>query len=160
MLEDDLISTDFRLKSDPYELTEYDGMILARHHVFSAYNKAMRENGDGMELAGKALAYQHDGNRIDTNPAKGVDVETRFYHRFRNSLNLVPALDCGDHTDFVGLVDGQLTRYDVTANLQNKTESDYVLSNQYVVEWSNQGKQEKWHFYRVVDGKFVFNRTI
>lgn len=103
MKKSEMNAIDFLSKYDPYELTVYDGMTLARHHVFSAYNKAERENGNGVSSADHALLHQYKGDRVDANSAMGVDIELKFYHRFRRSLQLVPALDCGDHTDFVGI---------------------------------------------------------
>jgi len=160
MKKDELRPIDFMSKYDPYELTVYDGMTLARHHVFSAYNKAVRQFGDGVGSADHALLHQYKGDRIDTNAAMGVDIELKFYHRFRKSLRLVPALDCGDHTDFVGLAKGQIVRFDVTTNSKNKNPSDYILKNQYVVEWSNNGKHDKWDFYRVRKNELILERSV
>lgn len=157
MKKNEMNAIDFLSKYDPYELTVYDGMTLARHHVFSAYNKAERENGNGVSSADHALLHQYKGDRVDTNSAMGVDIELRFYHRFRKSLQLVPALDCGDHTDFAGMMEGKLVRFDVAKNRHNKQPADYTLQNQYVVEWSNAGRCEKWRFYRVVPTRFIFD---
>lgn len=160
MKKNELNSIDFLSKYDPYELTVYDGMTLTRHHVFSAYNKAEREDGDSVLSADHALLHQYKGVRVDTNSAMGVDIELKFYHRFRRSLQLVPALDCGDHTDFVGIAKGKLVRFDVTKNRNNKRAADYTLRNQYVVEWSNEGRREKWEFYRVTPTRFMLERVV
>ena len=39
-LTDQQMLAGLQLMYDPYALTVYDGMTLARHHVFSAYNYA------------------------------------------------------------------------------------------------------------------------
>lgn len=45
-----------------------------------------------------------------------------FYIRFRYLLKLVPALSCGDMTDFVGESDGQIVRYLILIETKNYVE--------------------------------------
>ena len=123
---------------DPYALTVYDGMTLARHHVFSAYNYAESRGLDSFKFADKAIDVQYKGDRIDLLGGMGVGVELLFYRRFKKKLTLIPALDCGDHTDFAGFLNGKLIRIDVTL---------------YDIESSKE--KERWKFY-VRDGKGGF----
>jgi len=44
--------------------------------------------------------------------------QAMFYIRYRQILNLVPALSCGDRTDFVGESEGQVVRYYVLTETQ------------------------------------------
>lgn len=132
---------------DPYALTVYDGMTLARHHVFSAYNYAQGRNRDAFNAADKAIDFQYKGDRIDANGGMGVGVELIFFQRFKDKLSLVPALDCGDHTDFVGIIKGKLIRIDVTTRLETKHPDDYKRANHYIVVYDTDSTKETWKFF-------------
>ena len=129
---------------DDLEKHYLDGIVLTRHHVYSTYNK----NND-MAVAGKVLDSRVVDNDIDYLQCTGIDVELRFYHTFRPLFDLVPALDCGDHTDFVGVWKGKLVRFDVTSNASKKKDSlsNYLMrSNHIIVEWDKTKK--RWRFFR------------
>ena len=70
-----------------------------------------------------------------------------FYHRFKDLLSLVPTLDCGDHTDFVGLVNGKLIRLDVTTKLETKHPEDYRRKYHYIVVYDTDSPMEEWKFF-------------
>ena len=124
----------------------YGGMILSRHHVFSTYNKY--ENDTPQEYAGNILTKRLNDGCVEIMQVLGLDAELEFYHLFREKLQLVPTLDCGDHTDFVGMLDEKLTRFDVTTNISFKQKywKNYLhYQNQVVVEWSVDNKS--WSYY-------------
>jgi hypothetical protein len=125
----------------------YDGMILSRHHVFSTYNKY--ESQDPQKCAGNILTKRLNDGDVDLLQVFGLDAELEFYNAFKKNLQLVPTLDCGDHTDFVGMLNGQLTRFDVTTNVSSKQKywKDYLrYENQVVVEWVVDNND--WMYYK------------
>ena len=112
-------------EKDPLETQFLDGMLLSRHHIFAVYNKY----GD-VKKAGSVLDSCLEKRDIEFKQYHGLDAELQFYHAFKTKMNLVPALDCGDNTDFVGNIKGQLVRFDVTTNLSNKADR-WKLYSQY-----------------------------
>ena len=129
----------------------FDGMILSRHHVFSTYNKY--ENQDPQKCARKVLKDRLSEGDVELLQVFGLDAELEFYHLFREELQLVPALDCGDHTDFVGMLDGKLIRFDVTTNVSSKQKhwKNYIrYKNQVVVEWDVDNNS--WSYYKADKG--------
>lgn len=140
---------------DPYALTVHDGMTLTRHHVFSAYNYAESRARDAFKAAGKAIEFQYKGDRIDSLGGMGVGVELLFYRRFKSKLSLIPTLDCGDHTDFAGSLNGQLIRIDVTTRLELKNVDNYKRPCHYIALYDIESRKERWKFY-VRDRKGTF----
>ena len=138
---------------DRNELSVYDGMTLARHHVFSSYNLAHRKGRNEKESAEHALYESYKYGRVDLYGGKGIGVEILFFVRFGKKLNLVPALDCGDHTDFVGVWKGNMSRFDVTAQLNTKRPEDFSDDNQIVVVYDCESKKECWRFYAVAKNR-------
>lgn len=137
---------------DRNELSVYDGITLARHHVFSSYNLAHRKGRNEKNSAEHALVESYKYGRVDLYGGKGIGVEILFLVRFGKKLNLIPALDCGDHTDFVGEWDGEMIRFDVTTQLNTKNPEDFRDRNQIVVVYDCESKKECWRFYAVVQG--------
>ena len=137
---------------DHNELSVYDGMTLARHHVFSSYNLAHRKGQNEKSSAEHALVESYKYGRVDLHGGKGIGVEILFLVRFGEKLNLIPALDCGDHTDFVGEWKGKMFRFDVTTQLNAKNPEDFSGRNQIVVVYDCESKKECWRFYTVVKG--------
>ena len=129
----------------------FDGMILSRHHVFSTYNKYEKQNPQ--KKAGKILTKRLGEGDVELLQVIGLDAELEFYHLFKREHHLVPSLDCGDHTDFVGMLNGQLTRFDVTTNVSSKQKywKDYLrYENQVVVEWVVDNNS--WMYYKADKG--------
>ena len=56
----------------------------------------------------------------------GLRTEFEFYNTLGKELNLEPALDYSNHVDFTGVMDGKLTRIDVTTNQDFKNMKDYL----------------------------------
>jgi hypothetical protein len=126
---------------------QLEEMVLARHHVFAAYNK------DGRDCADHALITRLRGE-LTVRQCDGIDAELDFYESFRHDFDLVPALDCGDHVDFVGVWEGNLLRFDVTTNLGCKKVEDYTkFENHIVAVWN--GQSRSWDYFCAGDGKFV-----
>ena len=129
----------------------FDGMILSRYHVFSTYNKYAKQNPQ--KKAGKILTKRLGGGDVELLQVIGLDAELEFYHTFKGKYQLVPSLDCGDHTDFVGMLNGQLTRFDVTTNVSSKQKhwKNYIrYNNQVVVEWDEDNNS--WLHYKADNG--------
>jgi len=146
---------------DRNELSVYDGMTLARRYVFSSYNLACREGRGGKESAEFALVESYKHGRVDLLGGKGVGAEILFFERFRSKLKLVPTLDCGDHTDFVGVLEGKMLRFDVTTQLRTKDPKDYASRDQVVVLYDCDSDEECWKFYTAVNGKkFKLSKTL
>lgn len=55
----------------------------------------------------------------------GLKAEIDFFEMYQKEFQLTPALDVGDATDFVGEIDGQLHRIDVTTNIDFKKLETY-----------------------------------
>lgn len=51
--------------------------------------------------------------------------EVAFFEQYKDSLGLKVAKDVGDHTDFVGMMDGKLVSIDVTTNIGVKKKEEY-----------------------------------
>lgn len=90
----------------------------ARAHVFSTYTKR------GYASALKLLSQKY-AKELSRNCHVGLQAELYFYHAERERLDLVPALDCGDATDFSGIIDRQHARIDVTTNPKFKSLLNY-----------------------------------
>ena len=135
----------------------FEGMELTRHHVFSTYNKY--QNSDAKTIADNVLCNRLKDGDVEVAQYVGLVAELEFYHAFRDKLHLVPALDCGDHTDFVGIRGGKLIRFDVTINLSKKNPKDYThMDNHIVAVWD--GQNHSCEYYYVKDGRFeVVNAT-
>lgn len=56
----------------------------------------------------------------------GLMAELRFYERFKSEFKLTVAGDMGEHADFSGLFKSNMTRFDVTTNIDYKNFKDYV----------------------------------
>ena len=129
-----------------------ENMTLSRHHVFATYNKYQNENPN--KIAGNVLLDRLNNGDVEQTQYIGLDAELEFYHAFKDKFQLVPALDCGDHTDFVGLWEGKLIRFDVTTNINKKRPEDYTRHNNHIVAvWDDQ--QCSCEYYYVKDGQFV-----
>ena len=57
----------------------------------------------------------------------GLCAELAFYHRFKETMRLVPALDSGDHVDFVGVLKDKRIKIDVTTSLESKKRFGNIL---------------------------------
>jgi len=125
--------------SSPLVCADYDGMNLARHHVFSAFNYSKRTKSNVEDLAGEALLEENKIGRVDGNGGMGIGVELKFFEKFQDELKLIPALDCGDHTDFAGMYKGSIARFDVTTCRESKQASDYTRDNHWVVVYDSNG---------------------
>jgi hypothetical protein len=55
----------------------------------------------------------------------GLKAELDFFEKYQRAFQLTPALDVGDATDFVGEIDGQMHRIDVTTNTDFKELKTY-----------------------------------
>ena len=149
----DNLSDWIRRMFEKKELSVYDEMTLTRHHVFAAYNLAVRNGCDGKEAAERVLVEAYKYGRVDSNAALGVGVEILFFDRFRDEFCLAPALDCGDHADFIGLVDNCIIRFDVTTQLAAKNSLNYCGRDQEVVVYDCESKKETWRFYSAWENK-------
>jgi len=91
----------------------------ARKHAFSVFNK--------YQSFEKAKFFLKDVRYSSLTPSsrKGLLAELLFYSKYKRELKLIPALDCGDKTDFTGEIEGRLSRIDVTTNLKYKQRSNY-----------------------------------
>ena len=115
------------------EISSSDEMLMARHHAFSTCHKC------GKEAANQVILFRHNKQEISDHQCIGVDTELRFYDEFREKIRLVPALDCGDHTDYVGEWKNMMIRIDVTTNLKYKKVSEYAEDeNHLIVLWNIQ----------------------
>lgn len=129
-------------KTDDVENHYLEGIVASRHHAFSTYNKYNKI------IADKTLDERFRCGDIDAAQCMGLDVELRFFHAFKDKLHLVPALDCGDNTDFVGLVKGKLVRFDVTKNVDYKRKfwEKYLKYKYHVVAvWDCESNT--WSYY-------------
>lgn len=121
---------------------QLEGIVRTRHHVFAAFNKY------GVDVSKWANDTHFKSGDISESQAIGVDYEIIFYNSFRETLNLVPALDCGDHTDFVGFFKGHYLRIDVTGNIHEKQSSwsDYCKYIDHIVAVYDEASTE-WSYY-------------
>lgn len=55
----------------------------------------------------------------------GLMAELKFYERFKSEYKLTVAGDMGEHADFSGLFESEVTRFDVTTSLAYKNFKDY-----------------------------------
>lgn len=138
---------------DTLEVHYLEGMQLSRHHIFSHYNKY-----GNFYAAGKIADSRFVDGDIDISHNIGLSAELQFYHQFKARFNLVPSLDCGDNTDFVGEIKGHLVRFDVTTNLGYKHD-DWEKYTKYkyhlIVLWDE--KDNKWSCFvadKTSRGKF------
>lgn len=130
------------IKADTFEKHVMDDMLCVRHFVFATYLKY------GYAAADAVLNSKYHDHVVGEDHCKGLDFELRFYHDFRDKLDLVPALDSGDHVDFVGILNGRLLRFDVTSNVSCKTSHwrEYVKhKGHFVVTWIP--GDDEWDFY-------------
>ena len=88
-----------------------------RSIIFSTFHK---------EDAQTALAYL-EGYKQQLGPRNyvGLKGELNFYDKYRKEFNLVIGADHGDHTDFCGIMGGEMIRFDVTTNADYKKLKDY-----------------------------------
>jgi hypothetical protein len=63
--------------------------------------------------------------RLGTKGYLGLRTELNFFEKNHEEFRLTPALDVGDSCDFVGEIDGRMSRIDVTANISFKNLSKY-----------------------------------
>lgn len=118
----------------------FSGMTLTRHHIFAICNQSNYE--DALDRLNQHFV---DGG-LKKEQYIGLCAELRFYADFKTKLNLVPALDCGDHADFVGFFKGHFIRFDVTTNLSTKSKQDYTkFKDQMIAVWSDTDKI--WSYY-------------
>ena len=89
-----------------------------RAHLFATYRKK------GYRGA-KNLLDKKYAKMFSRNCYLGLKAELYFYHTKKNCYDLVPALDCGDATDFSGIIDGHHARIDVTTNPKFKKLNNY-----------------------------------
>ena len=129
-------------KVDADERHFLNGMMLTRHHVFCCYNKC------GLESAREVNNLRYAGHDISESQNIGLDYELIFFDAFRKELNLIPALDCGDHTDFVGFFKGEYLKIDVTGNLSEKQKcwENYRDDPNHLVAVYDKDKNE-WSYY-------------
>lgn len=142
---------------DPFAYTVWDGMTLARHHVFSAFNYGARKQLSPHDMADDALLAENKEGRVDCNGGMGVGVELKFFEQFKDELKLIPALDCGDHTDFAGIYEDKMARFDVTTCLASKKPANYTRENHWVVVFDVE--TSSWSFYEC-DGIDFKQRTV
>lgn len=98
----------------PEKQEHYDGFILTRHHAFSRFHLS------GLTGAIAVLDERRLKNEITDDQRLGLLAELLFYGRFKSEYCLTPTLDCGDHKDFVGMINGSVVGIDVTTNVSNK----------------------------------------
>ena len=93
---------------------------MSEIHPAQTYHQARRWAGRAMqsEYVLSELLSQAQGHDWDDNSKAGLVSEMLFYHKFREEMDLVWALDCGDHTDFVSI--RNKWRIDVTGSLWHK----------------------------------------
>lgn len=87
-----------------------------RRIIFSTHNKDPARARTYLETYRDALGAKGYA---------GLNAELTFFERFRSDLQLVPALDAGDATDFSAVIDGKMYRIDVTTNLDYKQLGSY-----------------------------------
>lgn len=85
--------------------------------MFSTYHKY------GLTVAERVLDAKADV--IGRCGSVGLKAELQFYHANKDSMQLVPTLDCGDKTDFVGSYRNRFVRIDVTTNVNYKHITDF-----------------------------------
>ena len=140
-------------KIEPLDTHYLEGMNSSRHHVFCVYNKYGSLKG-----ANNVLDRRFEANEIEDKQCLGLSAELQFYHAFKDKAKLVPTLDCGDNTDFVGVIRGHLVRFDVTTNLSPKKKHwDRYLRYKfhYIAVWNK--AENSWSFWvprKNVEGEF------
>lgn len=92
-----------------------------RHHLFSMYHQS------GITAAENLLYSYFLQKSLDRKCYSGLKAELTFYDKYKEEYSLTVAGDTGDHVDFSGIVDGQVTRFDVTTKdgWKFKNFSDY-----------------------------------
>lgn len=88
----------------------------ARHHAFSMSDHSI-------DCVVKILREEYGS--LPNQSLCGLIAELNFYHNYRKAFNLIPALDCGDKTDFVGFINKEIARIDVTTNPSFKKLANY-----------------------------------
>lgn len=127
------------------------GMLLSRHHVFSSYHE------NGYQVAADVCHKRFIGGDLDECGYVGLCAELAFYHRFKETMRLVPALDSGDHVDFVGVLKDKRIKIDVTTSLESKKRiwQHFASDNAHLIAVVNEAKN--WcRFYQAdkVQGEF------
>lgn len=89
----------------------------ARHHAFSM----LRYRGTDDVIKELSNIYVD----LPQEALCGLIAELRFYLNYSKLFKLVPALDCGDKTDFSGLINNEMARIDVTTNATFKKLDNY-----------------------------------
>lgn len=89
----------------------------ARHHAFSVVNKF-----GGCDI--KGLIANEYGS-LPYHSQLGLIAEVEFFKKYRKQYHLTPALDCGDKADFIGKINNDIARIDVTLNASFKNLADY-----------------------------------
>lgn len=123
----------------PHPAEEYNRI---RRIILSEYNKAISQSGNldrTMDKLDEWLIGYRDRSAIDSKGYVGLSRELHFYHNNRNELRLTPALDAGDHCDFVGADQRNRTvRIDVTSDVGYKIEKldefgPYLNDYEYII---------------------------
>ena len=139
--------------NEPLDTHYLEGMNSSRHHVFSVYNKYGSLTG-----ANNVLDKRFESNDIEDKQCLGLAAELQFYHTFKDKAQLVPTLDCGDNTDFVGELKGHLVRFDVTTNLlpkKKKWERYLRYKYHYIAVWNkDEGSWSFWVAKKNQQGEF------
>lgn len=112
------------------------------------------------DIRAKYFAWYHKGiplkailSAIDREPALfpnqkiGMKAEVEFYASHEGTIGgLTATLDCGDHADFTGTIEGKPSRIDVTTNRSYKRLDDYIAflpKHNYVIV---EKQQSGWEF--------------
>ena len=90
-----------------------------RRILFATFNKGMKGQIDAFEY------LEEYKKKLTPQSYTGLKAELGFYRNYRRVYQLTPALDCGDHTDFTGLVSNEIFRFDVTTNVDYKELKNY-----------------------------------
>lgn len=132
-----------RTKKEPIDTHFLNGMQVSRYHLFCQYNKY-----GNLSWADDAIDKHFKNNDIEDKQSLGLSAELQFYYQFKDKAGLIPTLDCGDNTDFIGILKGHLIRFDVTTNLSLKKQywDRYLrFKNHVIVVWNKE--ENSWSFW-------------
>ncbi len=74
----------------------------------------------------KAFEYlENYKNCLESKSYIGLKAELEFYKKYGDKFSLTVAGDMGDHTDFTGCIDSNMTRIDVTTCIELKSLKEY-----------------------------------
>lgn len=89
------------------------------------FSQIYKDPVNGYQTVRKWLDNYYHSGALDKNGHKGLMAEVSFFEQNKTGLKLKVAKDVGDHTDFVGMMDGRMVSIDVTTNIGIKKIEEY-----------------------------------